>query len=365
MIDIRSIKEKGYRSKEDWLIAIYIAVDSNLEEVSTQLVNETKTELYNKFLVYKTDVEFMFYIGAIRNNETSKEFTSRMLQLRTLEDTLKFNVIDEIIENVLTAEEGESIVSHFLRFYAFESAINTDDIFDQRLSIESDQDYRNRVLGYITTKTSIEKSLDEEVTSEMERFNDDETLSDWKERATVVYNGYKHTLILPRRNSKNNNLEETFNEVFERVEVFTNLILEINKLVDEESLEKRFDDVKSKERYKIEAKQEVEAEGILLAQQQHQEIIDERVNRTKPFVFFLFFGVVGLVIVLVIFQYFGKAVAISTTGIGVLILGLWIKVSGFTKVKKGFNMMFNGLFIAFRHLNNFLNLVGLTDNRRF
>ena len=366
MNNIEEIRQRCGESKE-----LYDAVDENWEEIKIKRPNETEYNHYVRFCEYKQSMEFIGYILGFRNpdngiSESVNSFKTRNHDIRLTDDTLKYAAFDQVLKDTCRKYQRETLIEHYYRFINFEATNAFKDSIKQRNG-ESEQDARIRFIKYTRVKDEIIKKVEDDIKSEFERLDEEETLEEWKERVEGIIQQYNNFICDPRILSKEDFREETSLEYGNRIRYYNNFVMIIEKLILSDKFDEKMKDAKWKETQKLEARREIEeaeAERLKEIADAEQEV---KMNKAKIHVFSVAVFSSSIVGFLMIIQYFSfNAAAISSI---IVIIGISITTwfLGKDRVKFIFKCLIEILFYGLKFLNIVLNSSGksLTNNRRF
>jgi len=373
MIDINSINDKDFSSIRNYYRAVMVAIDSNWLEIKNKLGNETPEIHYTRFVLYQNESEFNDYILKQRYKEPIKEFQARLVEVGVVQNQLKYASADYIFQMYKIKHQDETLVEHYYRFISFELKPEINDILNKRPG-ESVEDFRVRFLMFDSTKNQITLSIEDNIKSEMERVNDEESLKDWFVRAKGILDSNESFLFLNRTIPKENLREETTQEVIKRYGVFQDLLKDIETLIGKETLDDKFNDVKEREKLKHQAKREIEEETEQLLKDDNEDKKAARMDKAKIKVFFgvvFAFSVLGFIVAFqnhCLDQTIGNVSFFIIRFIFIIILlGFIGKIIEKNIILSTFNFIINVMFSSLRYLNIVLNVVGMsvTNNRKF
>jgi len=372
MIDINSINIKDFSSIIDYYHKVMIAVDSNWEEIKNISGDETPEIHYTRFILYQNESEFNDYILKQRYKEPVKKFQQRLIELGLVQNQLKYASVDYIFMMYKTKLQNETLMEHYYRFVSFELSPEINDVLNKRPG-ESEEDFRNRFLMFDSTKNQITLLIEDNIKSEMERVNNKESLDDWLKRAQGIFDNNESFLLINRTIPKENLREETTKEVLIRYGMFQTILKDIETLIVEESLDNKFNDVKTKERLKHQAKREFEEETKQLLDDEKEAEKYIRMRKAKIKVFFgcvFAFSTLGFIVA---FQNHCLDQTIDNVSFFIIRFIFIIILLGFIGkiIKKNiilsiFNFILYIMYGSLKYLNIVLNVTGMsvTNNRK-
>jgi len=368
MIDIFTLEKLKGETKEDFIRRVIIIVDDNWMEVKSIKVGETPLQHFYRFQEYEKTPEFISYIVGERPGDTPATRTARSMEVRATQDLLKCNHTDYVFENLSVKRSEESFLEHYNRFIEIEETDIITDIVERRPN-ESKATFNMRFNLYADTKNKIIKLAEDELLNELTRIKKDdkkETLEKWKERVDDHIKSNVNFISNSRRITKENMRKETHLETGERVKFYQQHVIDIERLIMTEDVEKQKNDVAWKESQKLKARKEAEEEAAEEADKKYKDKKKEIVNKAKNNLLIgSFFGSSFIGFFLIVENYgWNEAFALFTIIITTLFMCYKFKKEDTIKV---FKVVANVVFWFFRILNEILNAVGMsvTNNRRF